>query len=178
MAKKPDGRGKGHQNWKKSPVIGDNGVKTKPGDNTRINKIMLDIMRWGEVDTSNVKELEKRFEQFIEYAMMNDMRVTNMITYYALGIDKQTASDWRVGRTRGPEHKDFIKKVDKFCSSYREFLGVDGKLNPITLVWWQKNYDGFVDKVEHVLTPNNPLGDVTSASDIQKRLEGGVAEDV
>lgn len=43
-------------------------------------------------------------------------------------------------------------------------LGADGKLNPVTLVWWQKQYDGMVDKQELVVTPN---GQRLSDSDYQ-----------
>ena len=51
-------------------------------------------------------------------------------------------------------------------------LGADGKINPVTLVWWQKNYDGMVDKQEVVITPKNPLGDMVD----QKELEAKIAD--
>lgn len=35
----------------------------------------------------------------------------------------------------------------------------DGKVNPVTGIFWQKNYDGMKDQTEMVLTPNNPLGE-------------------
>ena len=35
----------------------------------------------------------------------------------------------------------------------------DGKVNPVTGIFWQKNYDGLKDQQEHVITPNNVLGD-------------------
>ena len=56
-------------------------------------------------------------------------------------------------------------------------LGADGRLNPVTLVWWQKNYDGLVDRQEVVLTPNNPLGNITDAKQLENRIEGSVVED-
>ena len=71
-------------------------------------------------------------------------------------------------------HSEFIKKVKKFCAAYREMLGADGKLNPVTLVWWQKNYDGLVDKSEVVLTPNNPLGTITDQKQLEERIAGSV----
>ncbi len=67
--------------------------------------------------------------------------------------------------------------MKSFCASYREQLGADGKLNPVTLVWWQKNYDGLVDKSEVVLTPNNPLGDMKDPTDIRKRLSEGIVDE-
>ena len=45
---------------------------------------------------------------------------------------------------------------------------------PVTLVWWQKNYDGLVDKSEVVLTPNNPLGTITDQKQLEERIAGSV----
>jgi len=164
-------------NGKNSPVIGDNGVHTKPGDNSRIAAILLEVLRWGTVDKSNVAEMEKRFIKYVDFCMKNDVRITNQLTYLALGINKDIVYEWTVGGQRTKEHADFIKKITHFCSSYREQLGADGKLNPVTLIWWQKNYDGFVDKSEIVLTPKNPLGELKDPLEIQKRLSSGVVED-
>ena len=72
------------------------------------------------------------------------------------------------------EHRELIKKVKAFCGSYREMLGADGRLNPVTLVWWQKNYDGLVDRQEVVLTPNNPLGTITDQKQLEERISGSV----
>ena len=56
----------------------------------------------------------------------------------------------------------------------------DGKVNPVTGIFWQKNYDGMKDQQEVVLTPNqNPLGEQKDAESLkQKYLENiyGVAE--
>ena len=129
-----------------SPVIGDNGVHTKPGDNSKIAALCFE----------------------------RDVRVTNQVAYFAIGITKDDVYNWENGLTRSSEHRDFIKKVKTFCGSYREMLGADGKLNPVTLVWWQKNYDGLVDKSEVVLTPNNPLGTITDQKQLEERIAGSV----
>ena len=48
----------------------------------------------------------------------------------------------------------------------------DGKINPVTGIFWQKNYDGMKDQSEVVLTPNNPLGDSKDTEALkQKYLE-------
>lgn len=78
---------------------------------------------------------------------------------YAIGIDKGIAWEWVNRCTTNPARTDFIKKVQKVCALYREGLMQDGKVNPVTGIFWQKNYDGMKDQTEMVLTPNNPLGD-------------------
>ena len=102
------------------------------------------------------------------------MKVTNQVTYLAMGITKDDAYNWENDRSRSSAHCELIKKVKNFCAAYREMLGADGRLNPVTLVWWQKNYDGLVDKSEVVLTPNNPLGTITDQKQLEDRISGSV----
>ena len=173
-------KSKGKPRGGNSPMIGDNGVNTKPGDNTRYAGILTQLHKWGEVDHANIEALEQRFWQFVDFCGANDVRVTNQLAYFALGLNKDNVYDWENGRGRTPAHSDFIKKIKSFCSTYREMLGADGRLNPVTLVWWQKNYDGFVDKSEVILTPNNPLGSdsdpATMAQKYQNALPGAAIE--
>lgn len=157
-----------------SPVIGDNGVHTQPGDNAKYAGVLATILRWGDVDKSDVVALEKRFWDFVDYCMENDVKVTNQVTYLAMGITKDDVYNWENDRSRSSAHCELIKKVKNFCAAYREMLGADGRLNPVTLVWWQKNYDGLVDKSEVVLTPNNPLGTVTDQKQLEERIAGSV----
>ena len=157
-------------NGRNSPVIGDNGIITKPGDNSKYAGILSTVISWGNVDKSNINELEDRFKKIVSFCMEHDIRMTNQLVYLGIGITKDDVYEWSIGKIRTKEHTDFIKKVKAFCATYREMLGADGKLNPITLVWWQKNYDGMVDRQEVVLTPNNPLGDGDSEDEIAKRL--------
>ena len=150
-----------------SPVIGDNGVHTKPGDNSKIAGFLMEVGKWGPVDKSDVQAMEKRFWDYVSLCFERDVRVT-------MGITRDDVYDWENGRSRSPEHSALIKKVKIFCGSYREMLGADGKLNPVTLVWWQKNYDGLVDKSEVVLTPNNPLGTIADQKQLEERIAGSV----
>jgi hypothetical protein len=54
----------------------------------------------------------------------------------------------------------------------------EGKLNPVTYIFRSKNYYGMKDQQEHVITPNNPLGDAASPEEIRRRLNEGIPEDV
>lgn len=157
-----------------SPVIGDNGVHTKPGDNSKIAGFLLEVGRWPAPDKSNAQELEDRFWRYVDLCNERDVRVTNQVAYFAMGISKDDVYNWENGLTRSSEHRELIKKVKAFCGSYREMLGADGRLNPVTLVWWQKNYDGLVDRQEVVLTPNNPLGTITDQKQLEERIAGSV----
>ena len=59
------------------------------------------------------------------------------------------------------------------CSAYREGLMADGKVNPVTGIFWQKNYDGMKDQSEVILTPNtDPLGDKKDAEQLKDKYLG------
>ena len=165
--KKPRGDG-----WKYSPVIGDNGIYTKPGDNSKIAGLLYEIGQWGVVDRTNVQEMEDRFWRYVQICLERDIRVTNQAAYLAMGISRDDVHHWENGISRTPEHCTLIKKVKAFCGAYREMLGANGKLNPATLIWWQKNYDGMKDVQEVVISPKNPLGDTLD----QKELEAKIAD--
>lgn len=108
------------------------------------------------------------------------MKVGNMAAYAAIGIDKDIAFTWKNQTVSNPERANFIKKVQKICALYREGLMEDGKVNPVTGIFWQKNYDGLRDQSEVVLTPNNPLGEAQNVEQLrQKYLESaGIVDEL
>ena len=169
--KKP--RGDGH---KYSPTIDNNGLNLEPGDNSKYCQIILDIMQWPTPNRNNIEELEQRLVEYIAYCNANDLKVGNQGVYFALGIDKTTAHDWENGHVRTPAHSDFIKKVKKICAFYRENLMQNGKINPVTGIFWQKNYDGFVDQQNFIVTPNSPLGEITDKQELASKYLLAAAE--
>ena len=87
---------------------------------------------------------------YLETCAKYDMKIGNQAAYAAIGIDKGIAWEWVNRCTTNPARTDFIKKVQKVCALYREGLMQDGKVNPVTGIFWQKNYDGMKDQTEMV----------------------------
>ena len=144
----------------KSPIIQDQNAEMEEGYNTRRIRFMQAILPTEPLDPNDVAEMERRFTRYLELCAEWDMKIGNQAAYAAIGIDKGTAWDWENRNQGNPARSDFIKKVRQFCSMYREGLMEDGKVNPVTGIFWQKNYDGMKDQQEVVLTPNtNPLGE-------------------
>ena len=165
---------------KYSPVIGDNGINTKPGDNSRYAALARDIVFWPPVDRKDVNALTIRLGEYAQYCIDNDIKPGNLACYAALGINKQMAMAWDNGQNCTLEHTYFIKKVKQFCGMTRELLMQDGKINPITGIFWQKNYDGMKDQQDIVLSPANPLGAPTEQKQLEQYIEDkrkGVALD-
>lgn len=157
-----------------SPVIGDNGLSVKPGDNAKYAGLILEVCKWEPIDKTDVDALEKRLLQYLNFCISNDVKVGNQGCYFALGLTKDDVYNWEHGNTRTSAHSDFIKKIKKICAYNREFLMQDGKLNPITGIFWQKNYDGLRDQQDIVLSPHNPLGDMVDQKQLQERYASAV----
>lgn len=164
----------------KSPIIQDQNPPLEVGYNTRRIMFMQAIIPTEPLDNNDVAEMERRFERYLKLCAEWDMKIGNQAAYAAIGIDKGTAWEWENRNLGNPARTDFIKKVRQFCAMYREGLMEDGKVNPVTGIFWQKNYDGMKDQQEVVLTPNtSPLGEQKDAEALkQKYLDAtyGVAE--
>lgn len=156
----------------KSPIIQDHNPDLPEGYNTRRIRFMQAILPTEPLDRDDVEEMERRFAFYLEMCAQWDMKVGNMAAYAAIGIDKADAYEWSNRNLGNPARTAFIKKVQKVCAMYREGLMQDGKVNPVTGIFWQKNYDGMKDQTEMVLTPNNPLGEQKDMKALeQKYLE-------
>lgn len=163
-----------------SPIMQAQKVEMPEGYNAKVTAFMMEIMPKEPLDTQDVAEMERRFLNYVQKCSEWDMKVGNQAAYMAIGITKEQAWEWENVVKGNPARSDFIKKVRQFCGVFREGLMQDGKVNPVTGIFWQKNYDGMKDQQEVVLTPNtSPLGEQKDAEALkQKYLENtyGVAE--
>lgn len=164
----------------KSPVYQDQTAEMPEGYNTKRILFMQAILPDKPPDKNDIPEMERRFARYLQLCAEWDMKVGNMAAYAAIGIDKDIAFTWKNQTVSNPERANFIKKVQKICALYREGLMEDGKVNPVTGIFWQKNYDGLRDQSEVVLTPNNPLGEAQNVEQLrQKYLESaGIVDEL
>lgn len=155
-----------------SPIMQGQKEEMPKGYNAKMVSFILAITPKEPLDYSDVDEMERRFYNYLEMCAAWDMKVGNQAAYTAIGITKEQAWEWENVTKGNPRRTDFIKKVRQICGLYREGLMQDGKINPVTGIFWQKNYDGMKDQSEVVLTPNNPLGDSKDTEALkQKYLE-------
>lgn len=120
----------------------------------------------------NVDDLRRRFYQYIALCEATNMKVGNMNAYSAMGISHRTAYNWLYGLSGStPERQELIVEVDSVCSGYREQLIADQQINPVTGIFWQKNFDGLRDVQEHSFSTTDPLGDKRSAAEIAEQYK-------
>lgn len=154
-------------------IVADQNPDLPQGYNTRRIAFMQAILPTESLDNDDVEEMERRFIRYLDLCAQWDMKIGNQAAYAAIGINKDLVYEWTHRLLGNPRRTDFVKKVQQFCAMYREGLMEDGKVNPVTGIFWQKNYDGLKDQQEVVLTPNaNPLGEQKDAEALkQKYLE-------
>src|SRR5690606_22337152 len=93
----------------------------------------------------------------------------------AVGVDRRTLYKWEHGHEGStPTRAKMISHARDLMASFDAEMVMEGKVNPVTYIFRAKNFYGMVDKQEHILTPNNPLGDYKSADEIQHRLVEGI----
>ena len=124
------------------------------------------------------EEIAERLQEYFVRTLENGEMLTVEAMSLALGYNRRTIWKWETGAEGStPARRDLIKKAKEILASFDAQLVQEGKINPVTYIFRAKNYFGLRDQQEYVLTPNNPLGDHTDPSDIEKRLIDGVVDE-
>lgn len=150
-------------NGRNSPVIGDNGMMTSPGDNAKYIHITRQLSNLPKIELNNPEEVEKRIDLYFQIMEENDCKPAVMGLGMALGLDRRRL--WEIRCDCIPDTypklkalpdatKDAIKKAHNFLEVMWENYMQNGKINPVSGIFLGKNNYGYKDKSEYVLTPN------------------------
>ena len=176
-AKKQDMRGR-TGNWRKSPVIGDNGLMLEPGDNTRFITFMMKVMNLPEINIKDETQVRERIETFFLMCAQNDMKPTVTGLASSLGIDRRYMGNIAYDRPTGssgykaalpPSVSALIKKAYFQMEVLWENYMQNGKINPVSGIFLAKNYYGYRDQTDYVITPNDSRDSEYNAEDIRQR---------
>ena len=165
-------------NGKNSPVIGDNGMMTEPGDNAKYLSVSMQLMKLPDIDLKNTEQVERRLEEYFAIHFENDLKPTVAGMGLALnGMDRRRLWEIRTGALKGGHTEydlptstvDAIKKAYKIMENLWENYMQNGKINPVSGIFLGKNNFGYTDKQEHVITPNTSSDSEYNAEDIKQR---------
>lgn len=118
----------------------------------------------------DLPELERRFARYRQACVDFGIKPSNLNAYRALGIHTQLVFDYVNGIVDcPPETVDFLKTVGEYCAAYREMLGIDGKIHPATLIFWQRNYDGLKDQHEQVIINRSQPEEIANENELAKK---------
>lgn len=140
-----------------------------PGEASEMAEHMVNFLTWQSYDEADVETLIQRFVAYVNYCHLHDLKMSNEMCYMALGVHRKTMMHWEYGFYGTAEHQHFAKKVLQFLSANRELQMVQGNLNPVVGIWWQKNYDGLRDQSELVVTTRDPLQGYKSTDELEKK---------
>ena len=162
---------------KNSPVIGNNGMMTQPGDNTKFLNVNIELLKMPNIDLKDLEAVQKRIEEYFVLYANADMKPTVAGMAMALGISRKTL--WAITHdapTGGagyktalpPQVADSIKKAYFLLENLWESYMNSGKINPVSGIFLGKNNFGYQDKTEYVVTPNTQHDDY-DPEDIRRR---------
>ena len=153
-------------------------------DNKNMIELCLDVFHTKEPDLNNPDEVEKTISAYFSNCINRGLRPGNMGLYTVLGLTKTNVKDLLQGRIKSVDGRavnnatiTLIKKACKSLSLFRESLGAQGKLNPATLIFWQKNFDGLEDVQRVDVAPVNALQPERTPEELQKLIEEDIPEE-
>ena len=141
------------------------------GENTKYLAVIIETEKIrAQANINDIDSLYNCLNLYLQLIQKYDTKLTNMGVYRACGVTKEMIDAWAAGRQKKhkPEYAEFALNVRGICSSYREIIMSEGKLNPITGIWWQKNYDRFEDKPVPYITQDVENEELTSAEIAEK----------
>jgi hypothetical protein len=162
-----------------SPVIGDNGLETMPGDNAKFLNVQMTLLNMPNIDMSNVAEVTTRLNEYFMLYAQNDMKPTvagmaislngmHRRTLWAIVNDAPTGSAGYKSALP-PDVANTIKKAYFLLENLWESYMNSGKINPVSGIFLGKNNYGYQDKTEYVLTPNTQQDNDYDPDSIRKR---------
>lgn len=162
-----------------SPVIGNNGLMTQPGDNAKIIAINLELLNLPNIDMDDVGAVAKRLTEYFEIYARSDFKPTVAGMAIALnGHSRQWLTNVVHDRPLGGRGNEanlrgevtaLIKKAYFMMENQWETYMNSGKINPVSGIFLGKNNFGYQDKTEHVLTPNVQQPSDYDPEDIRRR---------
>lgn len=163
---------RGHSKWM-ADLSADSG---KPGDNARYIRYALASWDLPPIDISDPKQVEQRIGDYFRHCMDNDRKpqIVGMCNW--LGVSRDTLNMWMRGETRSKTHTDIIKKAHDLIEEMWMDNMQNGKTNPAAGIFLAKNWFGYKDIADVVVTPNNPLQDM-DADQAAKRITDAIPVD-
>lgn len=170
---------KGHTDMAKYSQISGNNVNTTEEENKTYIDLIQQSYNACKPDLHDPVQVDNAIQAYFQRCYDHNVRPGNMGVYNALGVTRQDVNDYLSGRRKEPNSRfnDTLKKIKSSMAEYRELLGSEGKISPVTMIFWQKNHDGFTDVQQvEISTTGAPEADKT-AEEIAAQIEQDIPVD-
>lgn len=132
-------------------------------DHDTNRNMIVAALKYFDAPPINLKDPQQVHDRIIDYFQTcteRGLRPANLGLYSALGLSRQDVSDILRGANRSkvsPASIDTLKKARLALSTYRESLAMTGKINPVTAIFWGKNFDQMSDTTRIEVSRNDAL---------------------
>ena len=146
--------------------------RIKPGDNSRFVLNAMASLELEPIDTSDPEQVKQRCYDYLKFCADRDRRPQIVGLANWLGISRQALHEWVNSPTGNrKEQGEIIKRVyslmEEMWTEYMQY----GKISPPTAIFLAKNWYGYRDETNIVLTPNNPLQNLDDEQATQRIME-------
>ena len=156
----------------KNPFTADNITATK-SELSALSRYALAIFKQDPPDLHNAEQVEQTVIDYFNTCDKNGIKPSNLGLYAALGMSRQDIDNVLTGKSKSkasPAVIDIIKKCKLSLSAYREALAMSGKINPVTALFWAKNFDHMSDSQTISVVSDRTDNLQLSQTEIQKRI--------
>ena len=142
----------------------------------------MEIFNMPKIDLDDEDAVRQRLNDFFEVYAKRGLRPTVAGMGLALGLDRRRLWEIKVDATNTRQRnwakgtRDLIKGAYVIMESLWESYMVGGKLNPVTGIFLAKNQYGYVDRMEHTVSPGVEEQQ-RSAEDIRRRYISAADEE-
>lgn len=158
-----------------SPVIGDNGMQTAPGDNRKYLLHTMQVAALPLVSLMDADAVAGRVSEYFTLCTENDMKPIVSGLAMALGIDRRglynIRNDYKTAHRCTSEVVVIIKKAYAFMENMWENYMQNGKINPTAGVFLGANNYGYQDVRQINIAPvaPDPLGEIGDKAALAQR---------
>lgn len=148
-----------------SPVIGTNGFNITPTDANKITSVTLRLIDLPPINMEDPEAVKERIKEYFKIYSDYALKPTVAGLASALGHDRHwlysVVNEIPAGG-RGykvnlnPDCAHIIKKCFRVLEEQWENYMLNGKINPVSGIFFGKNHYKYQDRTEHVVTPQIP----------------------
>ena len=124
-----------------------------------------------QIDPAKIEEVMARTMEYLQECVEKDIKPGTAGLCAWLGIPRQTWYQWCAGRARVETHYNFCVRVMGVLDATLENYAQDGKINPVTAMWTQKNHFGYKDVSEVIVEPKHSVTSDTNMNDVMALIE-------
>lgn len=123
------------------------------------NRELLQHLQWGitlsKIDMNDKGQVANRIGEYFNHCMNDGYKPTISGLSNSLGITRETLTKYRYGNVGDKEIKDIIVKAYTMLEELWELSLNQGKINPVSGIFFGKNLYNYSDKQEINITAQN-----------------------